>query len=306
MRKTIIVGLVIAVLLIVLVISFLGVKPQMNNSAAGGGKQIAVIQIEGAIMSGRSGSDFVSGVVAGSMTVMEHLRKAADDQTVSAVVLRFNTPGGSVPAAQEIAREIRKLKKTGKPVIASMGDTTASAGYYLASLADIIVANPATITGSIGVYMQVTNFEELYDKLGIEYNYIKSGEFKDMGATYRSIRPEEEEMIQEMVDEIFRDLVAVVSEGRNIPEARVREIADGRIYTGSQALELGLVDELGNYYDALEIAAREAGITGPPSVKTYQRPNPWELLFSSQTIVEVLNAIKIVPDFTNQYQGIIR
>ncbi|MEW6624623.1 MAG: signal peptide peptidase SppA [Bacillota bacterium] len=282
MRKKLIVGTVALLLLFTLVASFLWGGPERTDKA-GSGSQIAVIYIEGVIMGGRSGSDFLSGATAGSMTVMDQLRKAAEDHTVGAVVLRLNTPGGSVPASQEIAQEITRLKETGKPVIASMGDMSASAGYYLAALADIIVANPATITGSLGVYMQVANYEELYDKLGIEYNYIKSGEHKDMGAPNRKLTPREEEILQGMVNDIYEQFVQVVADGRKLPIERVREVADGRIFTGKQALELDLVDKLGNYYDALDLAAEVAGIPGKPVVKTYYRPSPLELLLGGQT-----------------------
>ncbi len=305
MRKSIAVGLTVALLVIVLFASFFS-YPTKNLVKSENGKQIAVIYIEGPIMGGRSGSDFLGGITSGAMTVMDHLRKAAEDPSVEAVMLRLNTPGGSVPASQEIAQEIIKLKETGKPVVASMGDVCASAGYHLAALADVIVANPATITGSIGVYMQVTNLEELYDKLGIEYQYIKSGEFKDMGATNRSLQPEERELLQTMVDEIYEQFVEEVAQGRNLPLEKVLEIADGRIMTGSQGLELGLVDYLGNFYDALEITAEKAGIEGKPSIKTYHRPSPLDMLFSSQTAANVWRVLNIEPgNPVNLHPGLI-
>ncbi|KUO51237.1 MAG: hypothetical protein APF76_17285 [Desulfitibacter sp. BRH_c19] len=290
MRKTVLVGIVIVLLVFVLIASFLIDTSGPGTSSEEGG-QIAVVFIEGTIMGGRSGGDFLSGVSAGSMTVMEHLRKAADDPSVSAVILRFNTPGGSVPASQEIATEIKRLKETGKPIIASMGDTSASAGYYLASIADVIVANPGTITGSLGVYMQVANFEELYEKLGIEYYYIKSGEYKDMGANNRDMRPEEEEILQAMVDDIYEEFVGTIAEGRSMSRERVKELADGRIYTGNQAKELGLVDQLGNYYDAIDVAADMAGITGEPRVKSYYKPGPLDYIFSSQSLLNLWKGI---------------
>lgn len=293
MRKIVLVGIGIILLFFVIIASLWVNTPAPGFTSNEDGGQIAVVFIEGTIMGGRSGGDFISGVSAGSMTVMDHLRKAADDPTVSAVVLRFNTPGGSVPASQEIATEIQRLKKTGKPIIASMGDVSASAGYYLAALADIIVANPGTITGSLGVYMQVGNFEELYEKIGIEYYYIKSGEFKDMGANNRSLRPEEEEILQAMVDDIYEEFVGVVAEGRGMSVERVKELADGRIYTGNQAKEVGLVDQLGNYYDAIDAAAEIAGITGQPRVKSYYKPNPLDFLFSSQSLLNLLKGISI-------------
>jgi protease-4 len=303
MRKNVLVGIVVTILLVVLAASFLLDSPGQGVSSTEKGNEIAVVFIEGIIMGGRSGSDFLSGTIAGSMTVMDHLRKAASDPTVGAVVLRFNTPGGSVPASQEIAAEIIRLKETGKPIVASMADVSASAGYYLAALADVIVANPGTITGSLGVYMQVANFEELYEKLGIEYNYIKSGEYKDMGATNRPLRPEEKEILQAMVDDIYQQFIETVAEGRNMPAERVKELADGRIYTGNQAKELGLVDELGNYYDAINMAARMAGITGEPRVKSYYKPGPLDFLLSSQNLLNLWKGLSVQsgqPFFVNQ------
>lgn len=297
MRKDVLVGIAVTILLVVLAASFLLDSPGQGVSSTEKGNEIAVVYIEGVIMGGRSGSDFLSGTIAGSMTVMDHLRKAASDPTVGAVVLRFNTPGGSVPASQEIATEIIRLKETGKPIVASMADVSASAGYYLAALADVIVANPGTITGSLGVYMQVANFEELYEKLGIEYNYIKSGEYKDMGATNRPLRSEEKEILQAMVDDIYQQFIETVAEGRNMPAERVKELADGRIYTGNQAKELGLVDELGNYYDAINMAARMAGITGEPRVKSYYKPGPLDFLLGSQNLLNLWKGLSVQPGY---------
>ena len=295
MRKKVAVGITVIVLVAVLVASFLVSSPDQRTNYLERGNHIAVIYIEGTITSGRSGGDFFSGTTAGSMTIMEHLRMAASDPTVGAVVLRFNTPGGSVAASQEIATEIMRLRETGKPIVASMADVTASAGYYLASLADVIVANPGTITGSLGVFMQVANFEELYEKLGIEYTIIMSGEYKDIGSANRALRPDEREILQTMVDEIYQQFIETIAQGRDMPLERVRELADGRIYTGSQAKELGLVDEMGNYYDAINRAAELAGITGVPRVKNYHRPGPLDFLFSSQDFSNFWRGLSIQP-----------
>lgn len=295
MRKKIMVGIVVAVLIIVLAASFLLDSPGQRISPKEWGSEIAVVYIEGVITGGRSGTDFLSGTIAGSMTVMDHLRRAASDPAVGAVVLRFNTPGGSVPASQEIAAEIMRLKETGKPVVASMADVSASAGYYLAALADVIMANPGTITGSLGVYMQVANFEELYEKLGIEYNYIKSGEYKDMGAPNRPLKPEEREILQAMVDDIYQQFTETIAKGRSMPIDKVKDLADGRIYTGSQAKELGLIDELGNYYDAVNMAAELAGITGEPRIKTYYKPGPLDFLLGGQNFVNLWRGLTVQP-----------
>jgi protease-4 len=156
-----------------------------------------------------------------------------------------------------------------------MGDVAASAGYWLASCSDYIVANSSTLTGSIGVYIPYTNFEELYKKIGVASERVKSGRHKDMLAPERPMTDEERKILQTMVDEMYAGFIRQISEGRSLPEDEVRALADGRIYTGSQAKELRLVDEIGNYYDALAIAAQHAGLEDEPKVKTYDRPFGW-------------------------------
>lgn len=278
MKKKLIGGfiLILAIAVISLVFSGVGDDQEARERQKTGG--IAVIRVEGPIMGGRSDGVFSS--YAGSATIMEQLRAAADDDWVKAVVLRLNTPGGGVAASQEIGDEIIKLKESGKVVVASMGDVAASGGYWLAAQTDEIVANPATVTGSIGVIMTTQNLEELYDKLGIKQENIKSGQLKDMGSPMREMTGEERQILQDIVDDMFEQFVEVVSTGRQMERETVLSLADGRIFTGKQALELGLVDQLGNYYHALQVAAELAQLPEDPPVREMGRTSPWANFFS--------------------------
>ncbi len=228
------------------------------------GAKVAVVYITGPLGFSQG------GVSAGAEQVLKQLEKAAADAAVRAVVLRINSPGGSAAASQEIYRQVLKLKAAGKKIVASFGDIAASGGYYVAVAADKIVANPATITGSIGVIATVPNLEELYAKIGYREQVFKSGPHKDMLSPGRPVTPEERRIISRIVAETYDDFMRAVARGRNMPLERVRELADGRIYTGAQAKELGLVDALGGLEDALDLAARLAGIRGKPRVVTYR------------------------------------
>jgi len=239
--------------------------------------KIALIHIDGIIVGGRGYSSVLFDQ-KGTDTVIRQLREARLDPEVKAVLLRINSPGGSVPATQEVAAEVRRVKEAGKPVVVSMGDMAASGAYWIAAMADKIYANPGTITGSIGVYFPYANWEGLYRKLGIREEKIKSGPHKDILSPERPMTAEERAIIQGMVDAMYAQFVAAVAEGRKLSPARVRELADGRIYTGSQAQELGLVDELGDFYDAVEGTAALAGLPSRPQLKEYGKVSPWALL----------------------------
>lgn len=225
---------------------------------AGSGQQrIALIPVEGTI-SESSGGLLSDGFVFADL--LSQLQQAMEDETVRAVVLRINSPGGEVVASDEIYRKIKELQNHGKPVVASMGGTAASGGYYIAAAADRIVANPNTLTGSIGVIFTLPNYEGLADLLGYKETVIKSGAMKDIGNPLREIRPEEREVFQSLVDEIYLRFVDLVAAERGLSREKVLSIADGRIYSGQQALELGLVDELGALDDAFEVAKQLAGL----------------------------------------------
>ncbi len=276
LKRKIIAGLIIGVVLISIIIAALYEKGGGTDyyGRSGSGSVVGVIQINGTIVSGVESSSLFS-TVAGSESIMKQLRRAAQDPSIKAVVLRLNTPGGSAAGSQEIALEVDRLRQQGKKVVASMGDVAASGGYWIACRCDKIVANPGTMTGSIGVIMETQNLQGLYDKLGIDPVVFKSGPHKDMGSTSRVVSEQEQQIFQRMVDDIYLQFVNTVAEGRGMAEARVREVADGRIFTGSQALENGLVDDMGNYYDALELAAGLAGIKGKPEVIHLSPEYPW-------------------------------
>jgi protease-4 len=184
-----------------------------------------------------------------------------------------------VNAAREIWAAVRRVQEAGKPVVAFFEDTAASGGYYISAPADRIVAMPDTITGSIGVIAVVPDLSGLYEKIGIRYQVVKSGEFKDMLSSDRPMTPEERAILEQVIQAAYDEFVQVVADGRHLPVERVRALADGRIYTGRQAVELGLVDELGGYRDALAVAGRLGGLGSEPSVRVYSAPpSVWEAL----------------------------
>lgn len=186
-----------------------------------------------------------------SAAVLKHLRKALKNEKVKAILLRVNSPGGTVPTSQEIHEAVIALQKKGKPVVVSMGDVAASGGYYVSCGADKIFANPGTLTGSIGVIINLMNFKGLADKLGVEPEVIKSGTFKDIASPYRKLTKEDEEILHNLIMDSYEQFTSAISEGRKLPIEQVKGIADGRIYSGRQAQKLGLIDELGSYTDAL-------------------------------------------------------
>ena len=218
---------------------------------------------------------------------MREIREAAADSSVKALVLRINSPGGSVTAAEEVGRELKRFKETtDKPIITSMGDSAASAAYWLAAYSDTIYANPSTLTGSIGVYMPYMNTQELFKKIGIYTTKIKSGQYKDIMSADRPMTPEEQQILQ--------NIVVVIAEGRKMDITKVKALADGRVYTGQQAQAVGLIDELGNYYDALEAAGKAIGVDGIPEIKENKRQKPWEVFFSAQLSKMMLGQLEML------------
>ena len=245
-----------------------------------GPQKIVVVPVEGTIASAESS---VGGVqpTATPEGLSDALRQVADDTSVVAVVLEINSPGGGVTASDEMHQSILDFKRnTDRPVVVSMGDTAASGGYYISTAADRIVANETTLTGSLGVIFQLTNFSEAADKYGISQVVIKSGKFKDIGNTFREMKPEEREVFQSLVDESYAEFVSVISEGRGLSEERVREIADGRIYSGSQAKELGLVDSFGGIDEAAIIAGTLAEAQDTTVVRYVETPTFSETLLA--------------------------
>jgi protease IV len=209
----------------------------------------------------RIGVIAIEGMIVNPEPVLKQLADFRKDGRIKAIIVRVNSPGGAVGPSQEIYREIRKTIKT-KKVIASMGALAASGGYYIAAGADKIVANPGTISGSIGAIMEFVQLEELLGKLGIGLEVVKSGEFKDIGSPHRKMSPQDRELVEGLTREIQSQFVEAVAQGRNLPVEKVREIADGRILSGARCKELGLVDSLGNFLDAVDLAKEMAGIEG--------------------------------------------
>lgn len=245
------------------------------------GDTVGIVRVEGTIADGSGGSLFGGEVLA--QDIIDQLDDAADDPTISAVVLRINSPGGSASASWEIAEAIQRVKDAGKPVVVSMGDSAASGGYWIAAGADWIVATPSTLTGSIGVIMETANMEELFNKIGYQSEVIKSGPYKDIGSSSREMLPEERTMLQQMVDNIYQQFVQVVAEGRHMTLDAVRAVADGRVMTGSQAKELGLVDELGDLHAACLKAGELAGIEGDVQVEELGAgSSPLQALFGAK------------------------
>jgi protease-4 len=209
----------------------------------------------------------VSGLISDSESTIDQLKKFVKDDSVKAIVLRINSPGGGVAPSQEIYEEVKKARAK-KPVIASMGALAASGGYYIACATQRVYANPGTITGSIGVIMPFMNVKDLIEKIGVKGMTVKSGAFKDMGSPLRDMTPQERELLQGVVDNVNLQFVNAVASGRNLNREDVLRIADGRIFTGEQAKGLGLVDVLGNLEDAISDAGKLGKISGEPKVVT--------------------------------------
>jgi protease-4 len=231
-----------------------------------GGDRIALVAVEGTITDPRE--------------VIAQLHRYRDQPNVKALVLRIESPGGGVAASQEIYTEVVKLRReTGKPVVASLGGVAASGGYYVAAAADHIVANPGSITGSIGVIMQIPNLAGLLEKVGIRATVIKAGAYKDLASITRDLSDAERRILQEVMDDVHSQFIEAVATGRRLDRAKVEPLADGRIFSGRQALALGLVDELGDLADAVERAAKLVGIPGRPKVIQERRTrfSLWDL-----------------------------
>jgi len=207
----------------------------------------------------------IEGIIGDADELIEQIHAFADDGKIKAVVLRIDSPGGGVVPSQEIYQAIRALKKK-KKVVASMGSVAASGGYLIAVAADRIVANPGTITGSISTVMHYANVEELMKKVGVRSSVVKSGKFKDIGSPTREMTAEERSMIQAIVDDIYDQFVRTIAENRTLPLQRIFKLADGRIFSGRQAKDLGLVDELGGLQDAVLLAGKLSGLEGTPDV----------------------------------------
>lgn len=262
------IGCVVLVVLAIVGVVAAPLLAVMKGSGLERGGNVGVIDISGEIHSGGGGLFAQAG---SDQPIMELLRDAGEESAIKAVVLNINSPGGGAASSQAIAAEVRRLSEK-KPVIAAMGDVAASGGYYIASQCRKIVANPATTTGSIGVIIESITVYKLLQKYGIDAQALTTGKYKDMMSPFREMRPDERVLLQEMLLDTYDQFVADVAKGRKMEEAKVRALATGRVWTGSQAKKLGLVDQLGNLYDAIDLAAQEAGMEGKPEPRFMGRP----------------------------------
>ena len=231
----------------------------VSDDGLPGGAKVAVVEVEGVIGIGADrGLDTES--------IIRTLAEYRDDPAVRAVVHRIDSPGGVVAPTQEIFTAVRRLREAKKPVVASLGSIAASGGYYVAVSADRIFASPGTLTGSIGVVMQLANVEGLLKKVGVEYVVVKAGAYKDVGNFARAMTPEERRILQSLLDDVYDQFITAVAEGRGLEPQAVRAFAEGRIYSGRQAQGLKMVDEMGGLEDAIEAAAKMAGLPPKPKV----------------------------------------
>jgi len=242
--------------------AFIGLSDDGSMLLSGMGDRVAIVDVH--------------GVIENSSDVVRQLRKYGKDGSIPAVVLHIDSPGGGAASSQEIYEEVNKLREEGKKIVASMGSVAASGGYYVACAADTIVANPATLTGSIGVIFQFPTAEELFKKIGLKFEVVKRGEIKDIGSMNRSMTEREKESLQSVVDDTYEQFVGVIVDNRDMERDEVVRIADGSIFTGKQAKDLGLVDELGNLHDAIKIAGEMVGMEDhPKTVKERKKKISW-------------------------------
>ncbi len=243
--------LVIVLVLLLLMVAISATVAFLERKGFVSSEKIAVVRIEGPIIESRH--------------LVAEIREYVEDDSVKAIVLRVDSPGGAVAPSQEIYQEVRKAVRA-KNVVASMGSVAASGGYYVLAPSTKIVANPGTLTGSIGVIMEIPNIEGLMGKIGVKTTVIKSGKFKDMASSMKELTPAERRILQNLMDDVHAQFIEAVAEGRGMPVEKVTRLADGRIFSGRQAKEEGLVDELGGLEDAIDLSAKLAGIEGEPEV----------------------------------------
>lgn len=268
-----------------------------NNVSAdiGPANSVAVIRIEGVLASSPGG--ILSSATVTPEHIIDQLKKAENDSRVAAILLRIDSPGGSASASQEIYEEVKRVKK---PVVVSIADVGASGAYYIASGAKEIWANRASTVGSIGVIMEIPNLEELYNKLGIKYVIIKQGRLKDIGSADRPMTDEEKKLLTDETAVIYDQFIKDVAMGRNMPEAKVRELATGMAWAGSTAKGYGLVDKLGNYTDALKSAGKLGKINGEPKVVSYESTSIWDFFSGVSAEAKSLGEKAILEDLLKQ------
>jgi protease-4 len=251
MKKSVLI-LIIVLCVVIYCLGLFAVMSLAKNTNLPGSKAIAIIEVEGPIYD--------------SKPIVRQLKTYGKNPVIKGILLRIDSPGGGVAASQEIYSEVKTVKSKGKKIVVSMGAICASGGYYIACPADIIVANPGTLTGSIGVIMEFPIIDELMKKLGIRFEVIKSKEHKDIGSPFRPLTAKERELLNEMTLDIYDQFIDAVVENRKISPEKILPIADGRIFSGRQAQAYGLIDSLGTYEDAIKIIANFCNIKGEPQI----------------------------------------
>jgi protease-4 len=237
---------------LVLLSMFGNASESTETITTGSGDKIALVELK--------------GIISSSEDIVRQMKKYREQRGVKAILLRIDSPGGGVVASQEMYEEVRKTRESGKPVVVSMGALAASGGYYVACGGTRIVANRGTLTGSIGVISEFLQVQELLGKIGVDMKTIKAGKLKDAGSSTRKMTDDDQKYFQSLMDEVHRQFIRVVETERKLSHADMLAIADGRVFTGERARDLGLVDTLGTYEDAVEITAKLAGIEGRPSI----------------------------------------
>jgi len=245
-------ALIWAVVAALFLTSVAGIAHRAEGAGGFFGPKVALVELE--------------GIILDADELVRELKAHRENPMVRAVVIRINSPGGVVGPTQELHQAIVKTRQAGKPVVASLGGVAASGGYYVAVAADQIYANPGTLTGSIGVIMQTANVEQLMKKVGVDFVVVKAGDYKDIGSFARPMTAEERRVLQALLDDVHGQFIGAVAQGRKLDRARVTQFADGRIFSGSQAKSLGMVDALGGLEDAVAAAGKLAGLPGTPVV----------------------------------------
>lgn len=263
--------------LLIFLAALAGITEGDHDVVIGSGDKIAEIELR--------------GIIVGSENIVRQIKKYREDRGIRAILLHVETPGGGVAASQEIYEELKKTRDGGKPVVVSMGAVAASGGYYVSCGASRIVANPGTLTGSIGVISQFMRYDSLMRKIGVGVTTIKSGKLKDAGNPFREMTDQDRAYFQDMMDEVHRQFIAVVEKERKLDHDSVVAIADGRAFTGERARAMRLVDTLGTYEDAIAIAARLGGIKGEPAIVKERREtlSLFDLVFGKSQMADLLD-----------------
>lgn len=285
-RRSTIAGITLALWAGVVLLFLIVVSASLSGPDGSGvafGPRVAVVELEGMIVDVED--------------LLKELKVHRENPQIKAVVIRINSPGGVVGPSQELHEALLRLRKAGKPVVASLGAVAASGGYYVAVGADQIYANPGTLTGSIGVIMQMANVENLMKKVGVDYVVVKAGRYKDLGNFSRPMTAEERRVLQALLDDVHAQFIGAVAAGRRIEESQVRQFADGRVFSGVQAKALKMVDEVGGLEDAIDQAARLAGLDVPPRVVSPRRRFSVFDLLRNQLGLEIGRGLPVLPVF---------